>query len=101
MPGVPPELRGTLITPQAEDGDPPRVHAHDLGANLTEEAARAVFKRRRFFFTSLRSFWSIFRAEVLSCRFLFASTSLDGDDALGDSAPFVLQAMVASACCVG
>lgn len=66
-----------------------------MGANLTEEAARAVLKRRKFFVTSLRSLWSTFRAEVLSCRFLFASESLDEDDALGDSAPFVLQAMLA------
>lgn len=71
-----------------------------MGAKLAEEAARAVYKMRRYLVTPLRGFWSTFGAGVLSWRFLFAFESSDGDDALGDSAPFILQAVVASACCV-
>lgn len=62
MPAVPQSSEEALKTPQAEDGDPPWVHAHSVGASLTEEAARAVLKMRSYFVTSLRSFWSIFRA---------------------------------------
>ena len=37
-----------LITHQAEGEDPSRAHAHDVDANLADEAARAVLKARTF-----------------------------------------------------
>lgn len=80
MPAVPTELRGS--TDNTSGWRSPQGPCPDVGANLAEEAARAVLKMRRYFVTSLRSFWSIFIAEVLSCRFLFVSKCSDGDDAL-------------------
>lgn len=46
--GFPQSSEEALITHQAEGEDPLRAQAHDVDASLAEEAAKAVFKGKKF-----------------------------------------------------